>query len=56
LQVPFLATLEAARAAVGAIVALRSGEVTIKSLQEYHGITSVKRPQKAAAPPVLRGH
>ncbi|HEX9816832.1 MAG TPA: ATP-grasp domain-containing protein, partial [Candidatus Thermoplasmatota archaeon] len=56
LQVPFLATLEAARAAVGAISALRTGEVSIKSLQEYHGITSVRRPEKKAmTPPVVQG-
>jgi carbamoyl-phosphate synthase large subunit len=55
LQVPFLATLEAARAAVGAILALRTGEVIIKSLQEYHGITEVRRPQNAVAPAIHRG-
>ena len=40
LQIPFLATIEAARAAVGAISALRQGEVIIKSLQEYHAVPS----------------
>ncbi|MBI2078109.1 MAG: carbamoyl-phosphate synthase large subunit, partial [Euryarchaeota archaeon] len=36
LQISFLATIEAARAAVGAITALKQGAVVIKSLQEYH--------------------
>lgn len=48
LQIPFLATIEAARAAVGAINSLRQGDVVIKSLQEYHGMTGpLPRPVRA---------
>jgi carbamoyl-phosphate synthase large subunit len=54
LQIPFVATIEAARAAVGAIAALQKGEVTIKSLQEYHGMTGpIPKPQKRVATPPL---
>ena len=50
LQVPFAATIEAARAAAAAMASLRRGEVTIKSLHEYHGA----RARAASAAPVAR--
>ena len=34
--IPYCVTLEAARAAVEAIVALRAGSVEVRTLQEYH--------------------
>ena len=33
--IPYYTTLSAARAAVGAIAELRSGKMTVRSLQEY---------------------
>jgi carbamoyl-phosphate synthase large subunit len=54
LQIPFAATIEAARASVGAITALKAGQVTIKSLQEYHNITGpIPKPQRKPEVPAL---
>jgi len=47
LQIPFAATIEAARASVSAIQAMRKGDVSTKSLHEYHGVTA--RPLRAVA-------
>jgi carbamoyl-phosphate synthase large subunit len=38
LQIPFVATIEAARASASAIAAVRRGDVATKSLHEYHGV------------------
>jgi carbamoyl-phosphate synthase large subunit len=36
-QVPYFTTMTGARAAVGAMEAVRKGPVTVRSIQEYHG-------------------
>ena len=39
-QLPYFTTMTGARAAVGAMEAVRKGPVTVRSLQEYHGMTA----------------
>jgi hypothetical protein len=39
--VPAITTLTGAAAAVGAIAAMRTEGLTVKSLQEYHGTVTV---------------
>ncbi|HSM93096.1 MAG TPA: carbamoyl-phosphate synthase large subunit [Anaeromyxobacteraceae bacterium] len=39
-QLPYFTTLTGARAAVGAMEAVREGPVTVRSLQEYHGLAA----------------
>ena len=37
-QLPYFTTMTGARAAVGAMEAARGGKVTVRSIQEYHGL------------------
>ncbi len=37
-QLPYFTTMTGARAALGAMEAVRKGPVTVRSLQEYHGV------------------
>jgi carbamoyl-phosphate synthase large subunit len=39
-QLPYFTTMTGARAAVGAMEAVRKGAVTVRSLQEYHGMAT----------------
>jgi carbamoyl-phosphate synthase large subunit len=39
-QLPYFTTMTGARAAVGAMEAVKKGPVTVRSLQEYHGMTA----------------
>jgi carbamoyl-phosphate synthase large subunit len=40
---PYFTTLTGARAALGAMEAARTGRITVRSLQEYHGIPAASR-------------
>jgi carbamoyl-phosphate synthase large subunit len=39
-QLPYFTTMTGALAAVGAMEAVQRGPVTVRSLQEYHGIAA----------------
>ena len=44
-HIPYTTTMAAARATLDAIRALRRGKLTVKTLQEYHGM--IKKPGKS---------
>ena len=46
-QTPCITTLSAARAAVSAVRALQRGELSVKSLQEYHAMAGLSSEASA---------